>query len=853
MFAGSVSNANRAISVGMAALLSFAALLPLAGVAYGAGIDGFDPNNLISDEAMYGDVADSLTVEEIQRVLADKGAACVKGQDGSPCLKNARFDTQSYPATAFCEREFVGGQGQSAAQVIANAAQACRVSPKVLIVLLQKEQGLVTSKNPTARNYARATGFACPDTAPCDPAKAGFATQVYAAASRLQQYKAEPHRFNFAVGRTSNIGYHPNKACGSTSVTPQNAATAALYNYTPYVPNTAALAKPYASGDACSSYGNRNFFRIHSDWFGKPNSQSAQAPTPSKPTPVPPDQTPPSSSPGSNSPAQPAPPESPEIPEMTVTAERFNLGAPSIVAVHEGINTAVAVGNWDGTLLKDVAAVDSNGDLVLYPRSNITTFAAHYRIGTGWKTMQIVLGGADFDGDRKDDIVAVDKAHNMYLYRGLANGSFGRANKIGTGWGIFESLLLLPQGPGGKPAIAGSGSGGSYLYTTNGGGGWNGRQPAQLPLLAGAITGPDVTGTGYSSIFVPESTRGIGVYTTSDGTSYEKTVTLTVAPGYSRLLALSGMTEANEHILDIIDLKGRVVAIPIRYTGASQPDAPAAPLMPQPVPEIYWSHVSFAGSKLAGSGWPLHRTYSLGDFSGDGHMDAAIVRSNGDLMLYPSYNHGTSFHRPQRIGTGWAAFLDLHTGVDFDGDTRPDIVARTRDGKLWLYPGNGTGGFMSRRLIGTGWNMFESIHVLRRGNNGAPVVYGASGSRIRQYPTNGRGIFQTAAAWQDGYPWIKNAISTDDWDNDGASDLLYRAADGGLFVATQRKNGFADPHERRIGTGWRGLGALVPAEMTGTHKALWVVSPESKLRTYQWIVKSPGSFVDPARSVGSFR
>lgn len=48
----------------------------------------------------------------------------------------------------------------------------------------------------------------------------------------------------------------------------ETAATAALYNYTPYTPNGAALSNMYGTGDRCSEYGNRNFWRIFNDWFG---------------------------------------------------------------------------------------------------------------------------------------------------------------------------------------------------------------------------------------------------------------------------------------------------------------------------------------------------------------------------------------------------------------------------------------------------------------------------------------------------------------------------------------------------------------------------------------------------------
>jgi uncharacterized protein with LGFP repeats len=63
-----------------------------------------------------------------------------------------------------------------------------------------------------------------------------------------------------------------NVRCGTASVHLTNIATASLYNYTPYVPNQAALAAGYKPGDDCSSYGNRNFWNYFTDWFGSTQS-----------------------------------------------------------------------------------------------------------------------------------------------------------------------------------------------------------------------------------------------------------------------------------------------------------------------------------------------------------------------------------------------------------------------------------------------------------------------------------------------------------------------------------------------------------------------------------------------------
>jgi hypothetical protein len=160
------------------------------------------------------------------------------------------------------------GGAISAAQIIYNAAQQYSVSPQALLVLLQKEQGLVTDTWPAAYEYQAATGYGCPDYQPCSTSYAGFSNQVANAAWQFQQYRLHPSSYSYQAGRNNTILWSPAAGCGSSVVNIQNQATASLYNYTPYRPNQAALNAGYGTGDSCSSYGNRNFWEYFTDWFG---------------------------------------------------------------------------------------------------------------------------------------------------------------------------------------------------------------------------------------------------------------------------------------------------------------------------------------------------------------------------------------------------------------------------------------------------------------------------------------------------------------------------------------------------------------------------------------------------------
>lgn len=221
----------------------------------------FDPALIVSDDAFF----DSSAMSEAQIQAFLEGVSC-RADEGVDCLADHTETTTTQPAVggAHCG-EYRGEADEPASRIIAKTAVACGISPRTLLVLLQKEQSLLT--RPTADGYLRATGYACPDTADCDQEYFGFFNQVYNAAWQFRQYTEHPDR-RYRIG-TTEIGFHPDAACGASRVAIRNQATANLYNYTPYQPNEATLADP-EGGDACGAYGNLNFWRLWNRWFGDP-------------------------------------------------------------------------------------------------------------------------------------------------------------------------------------------------------------------------------------------------------------------------------------------------------------------------------------------------------------------------------------------------------------------------------------------------------------------------------------------------------------------------------------------------------------------------------------------------------
>lgn len=269
-----VNSLRRLAAIIVSAVLVVTGFVALEGVqaAKAADVSRFDPGLIISDSVFYD--FGTMSVADIQRFLESKVPVCKDGDGGPKCLRNYTMDTPAKAAEDGRCDALEAKTAQTAAQIIYDVARACKINPRVLIVTLQKEQGLVQATNPTARMYAAALGFACPDIDPngsCGRVKAGLFNQLYYGAGQLQWYGDSRGSFTYLkVGKTANVRYNPTSSCGTKPVLIQSQATASLYYYTPYTPNAAALKNLYGTGDSCSAYGNRNFWRFYTDWFGDP-------------------------------------------------------------------------------------------------------------------------------------------------------------------------------------------------------------------------------------------------------------------------------------------------------------------------------------------------------------------------------------------------------------------------------------------------------------------------------------------------------------------------------------------------------------------------------------------------------
>jgi serine protease len=89
--------------------------------------------------------------------------------------------------------------------------------------------------------------------------------------------------------------------------------------------------------------------------------------------------------------------------------------------------------------------------------------------------------------------------------------------------------------------------------------------------------------------------------------------------------------------------------------------------------------------------------------NGDCKADVLARDSGGTLWLYRGNGRGGFLSRTG-ASPGWNAMTSIVGVREFNGDGRNDVLAVDTAGALWLYRGNGAGGWFGRVQAGSGWN-----------------------------------------------------------------------------------------------------------------------------------------------------
>jgi hypothetical protein len=207
------------------------------------------------------------------------------------------------------------------------------------------------------------------------------------------------------------------------------------------------------------------------------------------------------------------------------------------------------------------------------------------------------------------------------------------------------------------------------------------------------------------------------------------------------------------------------------------------------------------------------------DFSGDRKGDVLAAAPDGSMWMYRGNGAGWWITgNGEQVGNGWTGFDILLAHGDFSGDRLADVIARKPDGTLSLYRGNGSGGWVTGNgmSLGGGWNQYNMLVAPGdfTGDSKADLIGRKPDGTLWLYRGNGKGGWITGSAefLNEGWHIFDLILGSYDFSGDGQPDLIARKPDGALYLYRGNgQGGFIPGGYGVIGSGWNSFNALMTA------------------------------------------
>lgn len=216
-----------------------------------------------------------------------------------------------------------------------------------------------------------------------------------------------------------------------------------------------------------------------------------------------------------------------------------------------------------------------------------------------------------------------------------------------------------------------------------------------------------------------------------------------------------------------------------------------------------------AGIKIGSSWDQFAKVVAPGDFNGDGFADLMGVRTDGTMVLFTGNGAGNWINGAGTvIGTGFNT-PTLFSPGDFDGDGKSDIITVRGAGDMYLYSGNGSGGWLTPAgvLIGTGWDAFYTAFSPGdfSGDGLADVIAVARDGKLSLYTGNGAGKWANGSGLAAGVGFDRFQVLTGvgDFSGDGKNDVIGVQPDGAMYLYRGNSaGGWMTGTGELIGSGW---------------------------------------------------
>ncbi|MGW8761860.1 FG-GAP-like repeat-containing protein [Streptomyces sp. NPDC055815] len=196
----------------------------------------------------------------------------------------------------------------------------------------------------------------------------------------------------------------------------------------------------------------------------------------------------------------------------------------------------------------------------------------------------------------------------------------------------------------------------------------------------------------------------------------------------------------------------------------------------QGVPWIYWA------TEKRPSGLPAAARF--GDLNNDSRPDLLERADDGRLWFLNGVLDANLNTKGLLVGSGWNGMTTLVRHGDYNGDNNEDVYARDKSGVLWFYPGNGYGWFKPRLKVGAGWNTMKEIEAVGdlTGDGRRDLVARDTAGVLWTYPGNGHGWFGARKKSGAGWNVMNTLAAPGDMTGDGKSDLVARDGGRGLWL-----------------------------------------------------------------------
>ncbi|HVC77041.1 MAG TPA: VCBS repeat-containing protein [Candidatus Micrarchaeaceae archaeon] len=240
-----------------------------------------------------------------------------------------------------------------------------------------------------------------------------------------------------------------------------------------------------------------------------------------------------------------------------------------------------------------------------------------------------------------------------------------------------------------------------------------------------------------------------------------------------------------------------------------------------------------------GTGWQQYDLIvSPGDWDGAANGAPDIIArkaADGTLWLFSGDGAG-GYKSPKQIASGFGVYTQLIAAGKFTGDSRPDLMAVRNDGELVLFANRGHGILGNPVPIASGWGRYDAVvgaYNFSGFHRPDLIVRNASDGSLTVFAGNGHGGFSgSSLITSTSFKQYSLLSSPGDWDNDGFPDLMGRTADGTLCLFRGNgRDGLQNTSCDAIGGGWGVFDAiLTPGRWSGTDRVdLLARTPDGSL------------------------